>query len=175
MEENRAELPGTSIPTQTSPQDVPTPAPTKVVNTAPTKVVTTAPEQQDGDSCSSLSSMDEGTTDPFWQRYVRYITHSITENVFVIHKLILLRLFSKREPPQVTSSVRVKMQSAGLYERFPPEATLIADFKKYLRDSLKVSNNQQEVRYLTHHPVNLHNVVSICVLSLNNVNAKGSG
>ncbi|XP_062305981.1 uncharacterized protein LOC134010129 [Osmerus eperlanus] len=42
-------------------------------------------------------------------------------------------------------NVRVKMQKAGLYSKFPEDATLISDFKMYLTDSLSVSNCQQEV------------------------------
>ncbi len=48
-----------------------------------------------------------------------------------------------------SSTVRVKMKEAGLYEKFPEDAKLLVDFKKYLTESLKVPNCQREVRSLS--------------------------
>ncbi|XP_062320472.1 uncharacterized protein LOC134022737 [Osmerus eperlanus] len=42
------------------------------------------------------------------------------------------------------SCVRGKMLKAGLYSKFPDNASLISDFKTYLTDSLSITNSQQE-------------------------------
>lgn len=58
-------------------------------------------------------------------------------------------LLFNREAPAVTTSVRIKMKEAGLYEKFADDAKLLHDFKRYLRVTLKVPNCQQEVGTLT--------------------------
>lgn len=48
----------------------------------------------------------------------------------------------------MTHPVRLKMKEAGLYKKFHDDAKLIVDFKKFLTESLRVTNCQQEVRSL---------------------------
>ncbi|KAK2915691.1 hypothetical protein Q8A67_000065 [Cirrhinus molitorella] len=50
---------------------------------------------------------------------------------------------SPRDPQ--TSSVRIQMKEAGLHDKFPARAKLLVAFKKYLVESKKVPNWQQEV------------------------------
>ena len=63
------------------------------------------------------------------------------------------------------------MQKAGLYSKFPEDASLILDFKRYLTDSLSVSNCQQEVRSLYTLIISQFQQCSICILSSYDVNA----
>ncbi|XP_067091775.1 uncharacterized protein [Osmerus mordax] len=42
-------------------------------------------------------------------------------------------------------SVRMKMKKAGLYSKFPDDASLISDFKRYVMDSLGITDCQKEV------------------------------
>lgn len=51
----------------------------------------------------------------------------------------------QRNPPQGNKSVKLKMDTAGLYEKFPESTVLLRDFQKHLTESLKISNCQREV------------------------------
>ncbi|XP_071341918.1 uncharacterized protein [Trachinotus anak] len=51
----------------------------------------------------------------------------------------------RKDTAQNRPSVRVNMQQMGLYEKFPDEAEILTNFKKYLTDTLRVPNCQQEV------------------------------
>ncbi|XP_034549552.1 uncharacterized protein LOC117820035 [Notolabrus celidotus] len=51
----------------------------------------------------------------------------------------------QRDVPAPTSSVRKNMVAAGLYEKFAETTALLLDFKKYLLETLKVPECQQEV------------------------------
>ena len=53
-----------------------------------------------------------------------------------------------RPLPAVTNQVRVNMKEAGLYDKFPAHTTLLADFRKYLTESLLVPDCREEVRSL---------------------------
>ncbi|KAL1277210.1 hypothetical protein QQF64_023883 [Cirrhinus molitorella] len=47
--------------------------------------------------------------------------------------------------PQTISSVRMQMKGAGLHDKFPARAKLLMGFKKYLVESRRLPNWQQEV------------------------------
>lgn len=50
-----------------------------------------------------------------------------------------------------SSSVWMKMKEAGLHQKFPAQAKLLMDFKKYLAEARRVPHWQHEVRSFSHH------------------------
>lgn len=70
----------------------------------------------------------------------------------------------------MTMSVHMRMKEAGLHAKFSEDATLLADFKKYLVDSLNV-NGQQEVRALYALSAHQFQQCAICLVIFHDVNA----
>ncbi|XP_075947876.1 uncharacterized protein LOC142949895 [Anarhichas minor] len=86
-------------------------------STSATATASTSEPDSSNQSSPSSSDRDGGPSDPTWQK----------------------------NPPAVTTSVRVKMRAAGLYNKFSDDTELIVDFKKFLFEDLNVPNCRQEV------------------------------